>query len=83
MERRLTKEEYKSILRGAKFNGLTYSKKEKRKLRRMKFADIGINEVGFVIAGNNDGTMDWFVRNFPSRCFRGSDVLDEEERTIH
>ena len=79
--RRLSKEEYKEILRGAKFNGVIYSKKEKRKIRRMTFNHAHICEDGFLIVGNKDGTMDWFANNIPSRCFRVSDVL--EDRKIH
>jgi hypothetical protein len=79
--RRLSKEEYKSILRGLKINGVTYAKKEKRKLRRMTFDDASITEDGFVIVGNKDGTMDWFANNKPSRCVRMSDVL--EDRNIN
>ena len=82
-KRRLTKPEYKDILRQQKQIGKTFSKKEKRKLFRMRFDGAHFFEGGFIIQGNNDGAMDWFANNNPGQCARVDDLLDEEKRSIH
>ena len=81
--RRLTKSEYKNILRQQKQVGKTFSKKEKRKLLRMRFDNAYFSEGGFIIQGNNDGVMDWFANNNPGQCARVDDLLDGEKRSIH
>jgi len=82
-KRRLTKSEYKNILRQQKRIGKTFSKKEKRKLFRMRFDNAYVSEDCFVIQGNNDGVMDWFANNKPRQCARVDDLLDGEKRSIH
>ena len=76
MKRKLTKKEYKTILKNQKDTGVPYTKKERSKLKKITFERIYINEEGFIIAGNSDGTGDWFANNLSSRCFRISDVLE-------
>ena len=80
-KRRLTKSEYKHILRHQRKCGKDFTKKERSKLKKLTFEDVVISEEGFVICGNQDGTMDWFANNLRSRCFRVSDVL--KDRSIH
>jgi len=75
--RRLSKEEYKNILKHQKRVGQEFTKKERGKLKKLTFEDVFISEEGFVICGNQDGTMDWFANNLPSRCFRVSDALKD------
>ncbi len=82
-KRRLTKPEYKNILRQQREIGRTFSKKEKRKLFRMRFDNAHFFEGGFFIQGNNDGAMDWFANNTPGQCARVDDLLDGKERSIH
>ena len=82
-KRRLTKSEYKNILRQQREIGKIFSKKEKRKLFRMRFDDAHFFEGGFIIQGNNDGAMDWFANNNPGQCARVDDLFDEEKRGIH
>jgi len=82
-KRRLTKPEYKDILRQQKQVGKTFSKKEKRKLFRMRFDGAHFFEGGFIIQGNNDGAMDWFANNNPGQCARVDDLFDEDKRSIH
>ena len=82
-KRRLTKPEYKDILRQQKQIGKTFSKKEKRKLFRMRFDGAHFFEGGFIIQGNNDGAMDWFANNNPGQCARVDDLFDEDKRSIH
>ena len=84
MEKRsLTKSEYKQILKHQKNTGRPFTKKERSKLRKLTFDEVAINEEGFIICGNDDGTGDWFANNIPSRCFRASDLLNEEKGSIH
>jgi len=82
-KRRLTKPEYKNILRQQREIGKIFTKKEKRKLFRMRFDNAHFFEGGFFIQGNNDGAMDWFANNNPGQCARVDDLLDGEERSIH
>ena len=82
-KRRLTKPEYKDILRQQKQVGKTFSKKEKRKLFRMRFDAAHFFEGGFIVQGNNDGVMDWFANNNPGQCARVDDLLDGEKRSFH
>ena len=82
-KRRLTKPEYKDILRQQKQVGKTFSRKEKRKLFRMRFDGAHFFEGGFIIQGNNDGAMDWFANNNPGQCARVDDLFDEDKRSIH
>ena len=82
-KRRLTKPEYKDILRQQKQVGKTFSKKEKRKLFRMRFDGAHFFEGGFIIQGNNDGARDWFANNNPGQCARVDDLFDEDKRSIH
>ena len=82
-KRRLTKSEYKNILRQQREIGKTFSKKQKRKLFRMRFDNAQFIEGGFVIQGNNDGVMDWFANNNPGQCARVDDLLNGDKRSIH
>ena len=75
MKRKLTKKEYKTILKNQKDTGTPFTKKQRSKLRKLTFEHLTICDEGFVISGNSDGTGDWFANNIPSRCFRASDVL--------
>ena len=77
MLRTLTKSEYKSILKHQRRVGHEFTKKERSKLKKLTFEDVFISDEGFVIMGNQDGTMDWFANNLPSRCFRVSDALGD------
>tara|TARA_Y100000310_G_scaffold231702_1_gene234398 strand:- start:1399 stop:1641 length:243 start_codon:yes stop_codon:yes gene_type:complete len=78
--RKLTKKEYKTILKHQRELGEPFTKKQRKKLKNLTFERLYIYDEGFVIVGNRDGTGDWFANNIPSRCFRVSDVLSE--RTI-
>ena len=77
MMRKLTKFEYKHILRHQRKVGKDFTKKERSKLKKLTFEDVFISEEGFIILGNSDGTMDWFANNLPGRCVRVSDVLKD------
>jgi len=72
--RRLTKKEYKTILRNQKNTGIPYTKKERAKLKKITFERVAICEDGFIVCGA-DENLNWFANNIPSRCFRVSDVL--------
>ena len=58
MKRKLTKFEYKHILRHQRKVGKDFTKKERSKLKKLTFEDVFISEEGFIILGNSDGTMD-------------------------
>ena len=80
-KRRLTKSEYKQILRHQRNTGTLFTKKERSKLKKLTFEDVSICEEGFIIYGDESGSGDWFANNLPRRCFRASDVL--KDRSIH